>query len=190
MDQLTSGYTYISYDASVGTYDSITGIWTVGNVGNGLNELLTITAKVNASGDYTNISEVYTADQKDPNSIPGNGDSSENDQDEVTTNPISLITFPEEFTPNGDGINDLFEIKYLEVLYPRFSMEIVNRYGNKVYEYKHNGNPNQTPVWWNGFSDGRWNFNNLDLPTGTYFYTVYFNNDERKPKTGWIYLRK
>jgi len=69
-------------------------------------------------------------------------------------------------------------------------MEIVNRYGNIVYKYKHDGNPNSIPLWWNDFSDGRWNFSNKELPVGTYFYTIYFNNNEKKPQTGWIYLRK
>ncbi|MCF6182500.1 Ig-like domain-containing protein [Lutibacter sp.] len=191
IDQLTSGYSFISYTASLGDYDSTTGIWNVGIVGNGANETLTIRAMVNASGDYTNIAEVYSANQADPNSIPGNGDASENDQDEITTVPVAMVTFPEEFTPNGDGINDLFEIRYLQVIYPNFSMEIVNRYGNIVYKYKHDGNPNSIPLWWNGFSDGRWNFSNKELPVGTYFYTIYFNNNnKRKPQTGWIYLRK
>jgi len=75
-------------------------------------------------------------------------------------------------------------------LYPNFSMEIVNRYGNIVYKYKHDGNPNTTPRWWDGYSDGRWNLDSLELPVGTYFYTIYFNNNERKPQTGWIYLRR
>ena len=69
-------------------------------------------------------------------------------------------------------------------------MEIVNRYGNKVYSYKHNGNPGETPQWWTGYSDGRWNLGSDMLPAGTYFYTIYFNNNDRKPQTGWIYLRK
>ena len=190
IDQLTAGYTYISHDASVGTYDSATGIWIVGNVGNGLYELLTITAKVNASGDYTNIAEVYSVDQGDPNSIPDNGDPSENDQDEVTTIPISLITFPEEFTPNGDGINDVFEVGAIEILYPDFSMEIVNRWGNKVYKYKHNGDPTTKPTWWNGYSDGRWEFGSGELPVGTYYYVIRFNDGEREPLTGWVYLKR
>ncbi len=190
IDQITSGYTYVSYNASTGIYDSSSGIWAIGSINNNSTEILTITAKVNAFGNYTNITEIFSADQVDPNSIPRNGNPSENDQDEVTTVPIELIVIPEEFTPNGDGLNDLFEIKYLEVIYPNFSMVIINRWGNKVFEYKHSGNSNQTPEWWNGFSDGKWNFDNLELPVGTYFYTIYFNKNDRKPETGWIYLKR
>jgi hypothetical protein len=69
-------------------------------------------------------------------------------------------------------------------------MEIVNRWGNIVYKYKHNGDPNQTPEWFDGTSNGRWNVGKGKLPVGTYFYTIYFNNNERKPEAGWIYLRR
>ncbi|PHQ57408.1 MAG: hypothetical protein COC16_01040 [Lutibacter sp.] len=190
MDELQSGYTYINHTASTGFYENTTGLWNVGSIENGSNETLTITTLVNASGNYTNMAEVYLADQEDPNSTPNNKNTNENDQDEVTTMPITLLVFPEEFTPNGDGINEKFEIRTLEVFYPNFRMEIVNRYGSKVYEYKHNGNPNTVPTWWDGYSEGRLNFGNSTLPTGTYFYTIYFNKDGRKPYTSWIYLRR
>jgi uncharacterized repeat protein (TIGR01451 family)/gliding motility-associated-like protein len=190
IDKLTSGYTYLSHTASIGIYESITGLWNVGSIENGADETLTITALVNASGNFTNTAEVYLAEQEDPNSTPNNNDAIENDQDEVSTIPVQLLLFPEEFTPNGDGINEKFEIKYLEVFYPNFSMEIVNRYGNKVFEYRHNGNPYAIPTWWDGYSVGRWDLGNSKLPTGTYFYTIYFNKDRRKPYTSWIYLRR
>jgi len=141
-------------------------------------------------GEWTNIAEVTASNELDLDSAPNNNDIYEDDQAQVTTEPIVPLTIPEGFSPNGDGINDVFEIEFLEVLYPNFSLEIINRYGNKVYEYKHNGNPYQTPQWWNGYSDGRWNFDTGEMPVGTYFYTIYFNNDERRPQTGWIYLRR
>ena len=68
--------------------------------------------------------------------------------------------------------NDVFEIEHLQVLYPNFSMEIVNRYGNKVYEYKHNGDPFETPIWWDGISTGRRNLSNDPIPSGTYYYII------------------
>ncbi len=189
-DMIPSGYTFVSYTATTGTYDSASGIWNVGTVVNGATETLTITAFVLPIGEWNNVAEVTASNELDLDSTPGNGDIYEDDQAQVRTDPIVLLTVPELFTPNGDGINDLFEIEFLGVLYPNFSMQIVNRYGNKVYEYTHNGDPYYMPQWWDGTSQGQVNFGNGDLPTGTYFYTIYFNNDERKPQTGWIYLRR
>ncbi|UMB53397.1 Ig-like domain-containing protein [Lutibacter sp. A64] len=189
-DQLPSGYNFVNVTVSTGSYDDGSGIWNVGTIANGASETMVITAYVNPLGDWLNVAEVISVNELDLDSTPGNGDIFEDDMDEIATDPIIQLTIPEGFTPNGDGINDVFEIEHLEVLYPNFSMEIVNRYGNKVYDYKHNGDPYQTPTWWDGYSTGRWNFSSDMLPTGTYFYTIYFNNDERKPQTGWIYLRK
>ncbi|RYY22000.1 MAG: DUF11 domain-containing protein, partial [Sphingobacteriaceae bacterium] len=45
-DLLNSGYTYISSAPSAGTYNTTTGIWSVGNIANGTSKTLTITVKV------------------------------------------------------------------------------------------------------------------------------------------------
>ncbi|UMB59997.1 Ig-like domain-containing protein [Lutibacter sp. A80] len=183
IDLLPSGYDFVTYSSSKGTYDSFTGIWNVGTIMNGETEILLIDAIVNAEGDYLNCAEITAMYQTDYDLT--------NNTSCIGTEPISNI-LPEGFTPNGDGMNDVFEIPFLPILYPNFSMEIVNRYGNKVYEYKHDGNPNTVPTWWDGYSTGRWNFSNDVLPTGTYFYTIYFGDNDKKraPQTGWIYLRK
>jgi uncharacterized repeat protein (TIGR01451 family)/gliding motility-associated-like protein len=190
VDLLPSGYNFVSATTTVGTYDEVTGLWNVGTVLIGDIETLVVTASVKPHGIWLNVAEVTAANELDIDSTPNNGDIYEDDMAEKATIPKVLLTIPEGFTPDGDGINDVFEIEHLEVLYPNFSMEIVNRYGNKVYSYKHNGNPGETPQWWTGYSDGRWNLGSDRLPAGTYFYTIYFNNNDRKPQTGWIYLRK
>ena len=189
-DLLPSGYDFVSFTSTVGSYDENSGIWNIGTIDNQASQTLIITAYVFPIGEWTNIAEIINSNELDLDSTPDNDDIYEDDQAEARTEPIIPLTIPEGFTPNGDGINDLFEIEHLQVLYPNFEIEIVNRYGNIVYKYKHNGNPNQTPIWWNGYSDGRWNLDNNELPTATYFYTIYFNNDDRKPQTGWVYLRK
>jgi gliding motility-associated-like protein len=95
---------------------------------------------------------------------------------------------PEGFSPDGDGINDTFVIPAL-ANYPNFAIEIYNRYGNQVYDYKNNGRAN--PIWWDGFSTGRLTLNKSEpVPVGTYYYIIYFNKDGRKPITGWIYLNR
>ena len=109
----------------------------------------------------------------------------------ITINPIESLIIPEGISPNGDGINDVFVIENLEILYPNFSMEIINRWGNIVYKYTHNGDANTSPQWWDGYSNGRMTLNSNEIvPTGTYFYSIYFNQEGKEPQAGWIYLRK
>ena len=189
-DVLPSGYLFENSSATIGIYNESTGVWNVGNVENGETQTLVITAKVIGYGDWLNFAEVTSANEFDIDSSPGNVDIYEDDMDSALTNPIIELSIPEEFTPNGDGVNDVFEVGGIEILYPNFSMEIINRWGNKVYEYKHNGDPATTPQWWDGLSDGRWNFGTGELPVGTYFYTIYYNDGDRKPQTGWVYLKR
>ncbi|MCV9929477.1 gliding motility-associated C-terminal domain-containing protein [Flavobacterium sp. LS1R49] len=86
-DLMPSGYSYKGFTVSTGTYDSVTGIWTVGNLINGKSETLQIIATVNPTGVYTNIAEVTAAGLPDPNSTPNNGVPTENDYATVTTTP-------------------------------------------------------------------------------------------------------
>ncbi|WP_428229029.1 gliding motility-associated C-terminal domain-containing protein [Flavobacterium sp.] len=66
-DMLASGYTYVSSSAAAGTnYDSATGLWTIGNLANAASVTLTVTAKVNAIGDYSNTATV-SGNENDPN---------------------------------------------------------------------------------------------------------------------------
>ena len=95
---------------------------------------------------------------------------------------------PNAFSPNGDGTNDTFVIPAL-AKYPNFKLEIFNRWGNQVYEYNNNGKT--SPVWWDGYSTGRLTLNeSKPVPTGTYYYTIYFNDGVRKPIAGWVYLNR
>ena len=97
----------------------------------------------------------------------------------ITITP-SKIFIPEGFSPNGDGINDFFVIKGAEKYI--VTLMVFNRWGNKVYE------SNQYKNDWDGSS----NVGILitkDLPGGTYFYTVNFNNGE-KATIGYLTLTR
>ncbi|MTH16524.1 DUF11 domain-containing protein, partial [Flavobacterium sp. LC2016-01] len=87
-DLLPSGYTYVSYSATAGNYDSVTGLWTVGALLNGASQTLQLTATVNPSGVYLNFAEVTASDLPDPDSTPNNVVTTEDDYAEVTTAPI------------------------------------------------------------------------------------------------------
>jgi gliding motility-associated-like protein len=82
----------------------------------------------------------------------------------LTINPAPhTITIPTAFTPNGDGINDTWKIKYLD-LYPNCTVEIYNRYGEHVYSSIGYGMP------WDGTYKG------AALPTSTYYYIINLKN--------------
>lgn len=75
---------------------------------------------------------------------------------------IKVLKFPEvpnSFTPNGDGINDTWNIKYLES-YPDATVEIFNRYGERLFKFV-----NYLSAW-----DGT--KNGSELPAGTYYYIL------------------
>ncbi|MEE9349075.1 MAG: gliding motility-associated C-terminal domain-containing protein [Flavobacteriaceae bacterium] len=85
------------------------------------------------------------------------------------------------FSPNGDGVSDVFEIRALYD-YPNFKLQIFDRWGSLIRDYSNNGN--SSPTWWNGEID----FN--PAPEGVYFYTIDFNDGIHKPKSGFIQLTR
>ncbi len=107
-DLLPNGYVYVSDDG--GTYAAGTGIWTIGNISAGNTTVINITAQVLATGNYTNIAEVTAADNVDPDSTPGNGVATEDDQIEITITPIpvadlSLVKTVNDMNPTtGDTV--------------------------------------------------------------------------------------
>jgi gliding motility-associated-like protein len=66
---------------------------------------------------------------------------------------------PNAFSPNGDGINDVWRIDYLDS-YQGATVDIFNRYGQKVYSSLGYSTP------WNG------KYNGKTLPVGTYYYII------------------
>jgi gliding motility-associated-like protein len=90
---------------------------------------------------------------------------------------------PDGFSPNGDGVNETFQIIDIEFLFPNYTLEIFNRYGNVLFK----GDINK-PAW-----DGKnsnTNFINGDTPTGVYFYVIHYNKDNLPPKQGQLYLNR
>ncbi|MFK8017821.1 MAG: hypothetical protein AB8G17_20525, partial [Gammaproteobacteria bacterium] len=110
LDQLPSGFAFVSANASQGGYANGPGIWNVGALANGDTATLDIVATVLASGAYTNSAQVNASDQTDPDSTPGNNVPSEDDQSAVTVTPAQIgvakavTTGP---TSNGDGSYNL-----------------------------------------------------------------------------------
>ncbi len=81
-----------------------------------------------------------------------------------------ILQFANVFTPNGDGVNDVFEVKNIEK-YPDSELKILNRWGAEIFKY----------VGYNNDWDGR------NAPDGTYFYILtYVFKGETKSYQGTV----
>jgi gliding motility-associated-like protein len=75
--------------------------------------------------------------------------------DDVSIIEIEMPALPNVFSPNGDGINDIWKAEFDEEV----QFYIYNRWGNIVYEQK------EKNIYWNGT-----NYND-----GVYYYIIYSN---------------
>ncbi|MGE0567820.1 MAG: gliding motility-associated C-terminal domain-containing protein, partial [Bacteroidia bacterium] len=90
------------------------------------------------------------------------------------------IEFPEVFTPNDDGINDLFS--YKGNLIQGIKLQVFNRWGNLVYksdDYQNN---------WNGDANGK-TLTSGKLPSGTYYYIAEVNNCDFEIIKGFVVIQ-
>ena len=62
-----------------------------------------------------------------------NGDCKNTIQHQLTINPLFTLYVPEVFTPNNDGLNDVFLAKGLVDGIGSFEMYIYNRWGEQVF---------------------------------------------------------
>jgi gliding motility-associated-like protein len=81
--------------------------------------------------------------------------------------PPYVVTGPNVFTPNNDGVNDFFAL-HIEGYVKFINLDVFNRYGQLMYSTK-----SQTAFW-----DG--NLKGKNLPTGTYYWVfdgldTYYN---------------
>jgi gliding motility-associated-like protein len=77
---------------------------------------------------------------------------------------VVKLTIPTGFSPNNDGINDVFVIPELEDYKSKLS--VFNRWGDLVYENENYQND------WNGTCQAGMCLGQGPLPEGTYFYSI------------------
>ncbi len=84
-DTLPAGFTFTSA-SGFGSYDSGTGVWSVGSVPPGVTRTLTISGTVaaTAGASITNNAEISASSAFDPDSTPGNGAAGEDDSSSAT----------------------------------------------------------------------------------------------------------
>lgn len=85
-------------------------------------------------------------------------------------------------TPDGDGLNDILFIKYVDVVEgaAQNKVTVYNRWGDVVYDIDNYDNSSR--VFTGQTNTGK------DLPSGTYFYKMDFSNG--KSLTGFITLKR
>ncbi len=95
--------------------------------------------------------------------------------DDVFIKVYKKVIVPNAFSPNGDGINDVWNIEALDA-YPGSDLSVFNRYGQAVY---HSRGYNKK---WNG------TYNDKPLPAGTYYFVIDLNNNALPKLTGWVMI--
>lgn len=92
--------------------------------------------------------------------------------DEIKVKVLKAPIVPNAFSPNGDGVNDSWNIKYLES-YANATVTVFSRSGSIIY---HSAKGYSQP--WTGQANGS------DLPMGTYYYIIDPKTVGRKPIAG------
>ncbi|PLX05798.1 MAG: hypothetical protein C0598_13835, partial [Marinilabiliales bacterium] len=102
----------------------------------------------------------------------------DNTEKMVIVHPDFVVYAPSAFSPNGDGFNDLFEIKGIGL--KKFNLQIFSRWGEIIFE-----SDNIEDQW-----DGK--YNGEYVPTGTYVYKIKYTSmlDKDKVLEGTITVLK
>ncbi len=82
------------------------------------------------------------------------------DSDPLT---IYVLDYPKFFTPNGDGINDVWKIAFLEKI-PKSRLYIFDRFGKLIFSFLNNDSS------WNGTLNG------ANLPSSDYWFMLQLEN--------------
>jgi gliding motility-associated-like protein len=139
-------------------------IWTIGDITPGSAVQLEIRVRIVEGGELVAGSEVGSG-SLDP---------------DMTNNRAMMrlqiegqdMSFPNVFSPNGDGKNEKFVIGGIEK-YPGAKLQVFNRWGGQVYRS----------------NDYRNNWNGSDLNEGTYFYILEVKKpDGIKSYKGWVLI--
>ncbi|PLX02795.1 MAG: hypothetical protein C0595_09420 [Marinilabiliales bacterium] len=96
----------------------------------------------------------------------------------VTVHPDFVVYAPSGFSPNGDGLNDVFEVKGIGL--KKFKLQIFSRWGELIFE-----SDNIEDQW-----DGK--YNGEFVPTGTYVYNIKYTSmlDKDKVLEGTVTVLK
>jgi len=103
-------------------------------------------------------------------------------QQALSINVVGELEIYNALSPNGDLKNEIFYIRYIDMLPDTQDNEvsIFNRWGDVVFKVKNYNNQDRV---FRGLNN-----NGNELPSGTYFYRIEFEN--RSPLTGYLVLKR
>jgi len=84
------------------------------------------------------------------------------------------VTIPNTFSPNNDGVNDVWNIDAL-MTYAECTVSVFDRYGQQVFQSTGYPSP------WDGINNGK------PVPQGAYYYIIDLKNGTPK-LTGWVLI--
>lgn len=84
----------------------------------------------------------------------------------ITKEEVYLLLYPKFFTPNGDGINDTWKIKF-SIIEPDMKLQIYDRYGKLLSSFK------GFDLGWDG------SLNGVILPSDDYWFVVERSNGKQ-----------
>lgn len=182
-------FVYQSHVANSGDYDSLTGIWTIESLAVGEQNIATldITVTVPREGIFVNTATLIRSSPIDSN--PNNNEDFVDVTVSVPTPADPGFLF-NQFSPNGDGTNDVLRINLRDaetgldegIVY---NIAVFDRYGNLVFEGNDSilGNTQRNAEIWDGSYKGK------DVPKGTYYYILNYDiGGGATIDKGWIQL--
>jgi gliding motility-associated-like protein len=86
-------------------------------------------------------------------------------EDELPPEPNNKIFIPNAFSPDGDGVNDVFRVNYDGLSIFDFRLSIFDRWGGQVFSSK------GIEIGWDGTKNGN------HCPGGVYVYKIVFSVD-------------
>jgi gliding motility-associated-like protein len=102
----------------------------------------------------------------------------------------SLVQVPNVFTPNGDGINDVFVVKSTSL--KSLSVKIYNRWGGLVHSWKYSNITSNDYTYEHSVWDGR--IGNRYATPGVYFYVIRYEGrdvdwgNKKETLKGFVHL--
>ena len=95
----------------------------------------------------------------------------------------NCLFIPSVFTPNSDGINDLWDIYNIELYEPGVNVKIFNRWGQLVYESENN---EYSSDLWDGV-----NMKGKEVEIATYYYVIEVETEiGQKQYTGYVVVKR